>query len=122
MSTISIEGMTFHAFHGCLPEEMVTGNTFIVDVYLDTDTTKAEKSDDLNDTVNYSTVYETVKNEMIINSKLLEHVGRRILNAVKAEFPEIESAKVKVAKMNPPINGQVERVSVSLKLLRDYPM
>ena len=41
MSTITIEGMEFHAYHGCLPEEAITGNTFIVDVYLETDTCHA---------------------------------------------------------------------------------
>ncbi len=112
MSTITIEGMEFHAFHGCLPEEAITGNTFIIDVYLETDTSKAEKSDDLNDTVNYSTVYEIVNNEMAINSKLLEHVGRRILNSLQSKLPEIEYAEVKVSKKNPPIGGQVEHVSL----------
>ena len=104
--------MEFHAFHGCLPEEAITGNTFIVDVYLEADTSKAEKTDDLNDTVNYSTVYGIVKDEMTINSKLLEHVGRRILDSLQTKLPEIEFAEVKVAKKNPPIGGQVGHVSL----------
>lgn len=114
MSTISLEGMVFHSYHGCLPEEKVTGNTFIIDLYIDADTAKAEDTDDLNDTVNYSAAYAIVKKEMEQPSKLLEHVARRILDSLKAAIPAIENAKVKVSKLNPPVGGEVRSVSVSL--------
>jgi 7,8-dihydroneopterin aldolase/epimerase/oxygenase len=115
MATISITGMEFHAFHGCFKEEQVIGNTFIVDVSLETDTSLAEKSDVLKQTVNYAVVYSIVKNEMEINSKLIEHVGRRILNSILASFPQVVSIELRVAKLNPPIGGRVDRVSVTLK-------
>ena len=118
MSYISIEGMKFHAFHGCMKEEQVIGNTYVVDLYLEADTAKAEQSDDLADTTDYAEAFNIVKKEMEIPSKLLEHVGRRILEAIKKSFPEVESAELKVAKMNPPINGQAESVSVTL--IEDY--
>ena len=118
MSTIAIEGMTFRAYHGCMEEEQVIGNTFVVDLYLETDTEKAELSDDLNDTTDYAEAYNIVKREIEIPSKLLEHVGRRILDAVKGSFPEVESIELKVSKMNPPINGQADSVSVTL--MEDY--
>ena len=118
MSTIAIEGMTFRAYHGCMEEEQVIGNTFVVDLYLEADTEKAELSDDLNDTTDYAEAYNIVKREIEIPSKLLEHVGRRILDAVKGSFPEVESIELKVSKMNPPINGQADSVSVTL--MEDY--
>ena len=118
MATIAIEGMTFRAYHGCMEEEQVIGNTFVVDLYLESDTGKAEQSDDLSDTTDYAKAYNIVKREIEIPSKLLEHVGRRILDAIKKSFPEIESAELKVSKMNPPINGQAESVSVTL--IEDY--
>jgi len=118
MSTIAIEGMTFRAYHGCMEEEQVIGNTFVVDLYLEADTAKAEQSDDLKDTTDYAEAFNIVKKEMETPSKLLEHLGRRILDAVKKRFPEIESAELKVAKMNPPINGQADCVSVTL--IEDY--
>ena len=118
MSTIAIEGMTFRAYHGCMEEEQVIGNTFVVDLYLESDTEKAELSDDLNDTTDYAEAYNIVKREIEIPSKLLEHVGRRILDAVKGSFPEVESIELKVSKMNPPINGQADSVSVTL--MEDY--
>ncbi len=118
MSTIAIEGMTFRAYHGCMEEEQVIGNTFVVDLYLEADTEKAELSDDLNDTTDYAEAYNIVKREIEIPSKLLEHVGRRILDAVKGSFPEVASIELKVSKMNPPINGQADSVSVTL--MEDY--
>ena len=114
MSIIALEGMTFRAYHGCMKEEQVTGNMFRVDLYLDADTIKPEITDQLADTVDYSKAYKIVKEEMNIPSKLLEHVGRRILNAVKANFPAIDFAEVKVSKINPPVAGQTESVSVTI--------
>ncbi|MFA5417582.1 MAG: dihydroneopterin aldolase [Bacteroidales bacterium] len=114
-SIISIEGMEFFAYHGCFAEEQVIGTKFRVDLFLRVDTTLAEESDRLQDTVNYQAVYQFVKIEMRINSKLLEHVGRRILNRIKAEFPTVGSARVKICKLNPPLGGKMEFVSVELE-------
>lgn len=115
MSVISIEGMEFYAYHGCFAEEQLIGTWFVVDLFLETDTIKAETSDALHDTVNYLEVYQVVKREMAVNSKLLEHVGRRILTAVKESFPVVEHAKVKVRKMNPPLGGKMDFVSLTLE-------
>ena len=82
MSVIRIENMDFYAFHGCFAEEQKIGTHFRVDVALTTDTTKAQKSDDINHTVNYLEVYQVVKREMMIPSHLLEHVADRIGEAV----------------------------------------
>jgi len=114
MSTIAIENMEFHAFHGCFKEEQIIGNTFIVDVYIDTDTKEAELSDDLVHTINYANVYELVKKEMLIKSKLLEHVGKRIMDAIEQAYPQIDAIELKISKMNPPIGGKVESVSLTL--------
>ena len=114
MATIALEGMEFHAYHGCFAEEQVTGNTFFVDIYFDTDTSVAEDTDDLNETVNYAEVYEIIKAQMEIKSKLLENVGKRIIDAITKRFPEVETIELKVSKMNPPIGGKVDNVSVIL--------
>lgn len=114
MGTIAIEGMEFHAFHGCMEEEQVTGNTFIVDLYMEADTSKSEETDNLDDTVDYSRAFDIVKKEMETYSKLLEHIGRRIIQSIKNNFPEVEYIEVKIAKKSPPINGQADSVSVTL--------
>lgn len=88
------------------------GSKYIVNVTIDTDFAKAEQTDELGDTVDYVVVYNIVKEEMAIRSKLIEHVGRRIIDRLKKEFPGVKSAEVEVVKINPPMNGDVERVSV----------
>ena len=114
MSLISIEQMEFYAYHGCFQEEQIIGTRFLVDLYLETDTKKAEKTDELTDTVNYQEVYLLVKTEMEIKSKLLEHVGRRILDATIKNFPEVAFAKLKISKMNPPLGGKMQNVSLTM--------
>ena len=115
MSVISIEKMEFYAYHGCFEEERKIGTWFNVDLSMEVDTSKAEESDNLEDTVNYQEVYQVVKKEIMISSKLLENVARRILNAIQKEFPAVSYAWVKVKKMNPPLGGKMESVSVELE-------
>ena len=115
MAIISIEKMEFYSYHGCFEEERKIGTWFNVDLSMEVDTSKAEETDNLDDTVNYQAVYAVVKREMMISSKLLEHVARRILDAVKQEFPAVSYAWVKVKKMNPPLGGKMESVSVELE-------
>lgn len=114
MSVISIEGMEFFAYHGCFKEEQVIGTKFSIDLFLDVDTNTAEKSDKLEDTVNYQAVYLLVKQEMESKSNLLEHVGRRILEQIRMEFPEVEKTKLKIRKLNPPLGGKMDFVSLEL--------
>lgn len=107
--------MEFHAFHGVMEHENQLGNTFLVSIRMEINTEIAGKTDDLHDTLNYQSVYNVVKNEMIISSKLIEHIGQRILDSVFNKFPEIETLEVKLSKLNPPLGGKVESVSVELK-------
>ncbi|MCQ2119879.1 MAG: dihydroneopterin aldolase [Bacteroidales bacterium] len=102
---IELEGMEFHAFHGCLEQERREGNTFIVDFYAETDLSEAAESDDLKDTVDYGKVYDIVAREMAIPSNLLEHVASRILKAVEKEFEGFTYTRVRVSKKNPPVSG-----------------
>jgi 7,8-dihydroneopterin aldolase/epimerase/oxygenase len=115
MGIIEIEGMEFYAYHGHYAEEQIVGNRFLVDLTLVTDCEKAAKSDNLNDALNYLSVYMVIKEEMQIKSHLLEHVADRILNRLYIEFGQIEKAKVKISKFNPPMGGQIEKVSVTLE-------
>ena len=112
---ISVEGMEFFAYHGCFKEEQIIGTKFMVDVFLETDTGGAEFTDDLHKTVNYQAVYLIVKEVMAVKSRLLEHVGRRILDRIGQEFPQVTSCRVKVSKMNPPVGGKVGKVCVELR-------
>ena len=119
MAKISITGMEFHAYHGCYKEEQLIGNNFVVDIHIVANTAEAEIEDDLHKTINYTTVYNLVKKEMEKTSKLIETVTKRILDSVMASYPQIDSAEIKVSKLNPPIGGKVDRVSTSVKYVKD---
>lgn len=106
--------MLFFAHHGCFEAERVVGTRFCVNLSFDVDTAKAEHSDDITDTVSYLDVYQIVKTEMQIPSNLLEHVARRIANAVSREFPKISNIVVEIQKLNPPLGGEIGSACVKI--------
>ena len=114
MAKIKLENMEFHAFHGCLEHEQQLGNTFIVTVGMELDTSLAGATDELAHTLNYQLVYDVVKTQMEIPSKLIEHIGQRILEALFNEFPLLTGLELKLSKLNPPLGGKVDRVTIEL--------
>ena len=114
MAKIIIEGIKLYAHHGCMDEEAVVGGNYIVDVIIEANLDKPSKTDKLNDTIDYVTVYEIVKKEMAVRSKLIEHAAKRIHTRLKKKFLKSEKIEVRVTKLNPPITGEVEKVSVVL--------
>lgn len=118
MSLIHLEDMEFYAYHGCFREEQIAGNRFMVNLTLETNVEKASTTDDISDTLNYQTAYQLVRKEMAVKSHLLEHVGKRILDALFDTFGQLESARVKVSKMNPPMGGAMRCVSVEMERRR----
>jgi len=111
---ISINGMEFFAHHGCFAEERIVGTHFLVDLSMEYDTSKAEISDNLEETIDYQEVYQLVKKEMEISSNLLEHVGRRIINSIENNFPQIGLIELEICKLNPPLGGKMHSVSIQL--------
>lgn len=115
MGIIQIEGMEFYAYHGCFEEEQIIGTNFLADISLETDFTLASQTDDLAGTIDYVKVYDLLKEEMKIKSKLLEHLANRIIDRIKSNFPSVATVEIKLAKLNPPIRGKVRQVSVTCK-------
>jgi 7,8-dihydroneopterin aldolase/epimerase/oxygenase len=119
MGKIILEGMEFFAYHGCFREEQLIGTKFTVDLAIEADTTSAENSDHLADTLNYVSVYQLVKTEMEQKSNLLEHVARRIILAVTSNFPDVSGIEMKISKQNPPVGGKMKQVSFAKNWKRD---
>ena len=115
MGMIEIEGMEFYAYHGHFAAEQVVGNRFIVHLTLITDCSEAAKSDNLEDALDYQSAYKIVNEEMQVKSHLLEHVAGRILDRFGREYSTIEKVKIKISKLNPPMGGEIEKVSVTLE-------
>ena len=120
MGIIKVENIRIYAYHGCLLEEGKIGSDYRVDIKVKANLETSAKSDELADTVDYVHLNKIVKEEMAIRSKLLEHVAERILNRVLNEILTVQTADVSVSKMNPPIGGNVEKVTVTLQKKRKH--
>ena len=119
MSKIILEKMQFYAYHGCFAEEQLVGTNYEVTLAIEVDTTKASKTDALENALNYQEIFTVVKTEMGINSKLIEHVGQRIVDRLLNTFPQIQEIELSLSKLNPPLGGQIERVSIEIKERRE---
>ncbi|MFN5621450.1 MAG: dihydroneopterin aldolase [Flavobacteriales bacterium] len=115
MSRITINNMRMHAYHGCWEEEAIIGGDYIVDVALELDFSAAAIGDDLSQTADYVLVREIVYREMAVRAKLIETVAHRINDALKGARPMVDSVGVRITKVNAPMGGQVESVSVEVK-------
>ena len=111
---IELEGMEFKAYHGCLEQEKVRGNLFVVDFEGDLDLSAAAESDNLRDTLNYAEIYDIVAEEMSIPSELLENVAGRILKAIVKAYPQLIRFSVRVSKKRPPVEGVAQWSRVTL--------
>lgn len=111
---ILLENMRFFARHGVFGQERQIGNWFEVSLKIKVDFAQAIETDDVKDTLNYADVYDVIAAEMNISSNLLEHVAGRIMNALREKFPKIEEIELRLSKLHPPVNGEVEKASVIL--------
>ena len=111
-------GRRLRPHHGVGRQETLVGNEFVVSLRLKVDIEHAMQSDDVTDTVSYAEVYETVKKEMEIPSKLLEHVGGRIVKRLFGDFPPIEDIELKLSKRNPPMGADIEAAGIEIHTSR----
>ncbi|MEZ7901586.1 MAG: dihydroneopterin aldolase [Urechidicola sp.] len=115
MNKVSVIGIKTYAYHGCLEEEAKIGNEYIIDVELTTDFKESAMKDELSKTIDYVIVNRIVEEEMAIRSKLIETVGYRILERLKLEDFTLYNTVITIKKINPPINGNVDYVSITVE-------
>lgn len=114
MGKIALEGIEFFAYHGYYEEERKIGNKYEVNIEVSTDLTLAANDDTLSGTVNYEVLYKIIQDEMMIPSKMLEHVGKRIVSKIMNEFEQIHSATIEISKFNPPVKGVCRKAKVTM--------
>lgn len=114
MGIIKVKNIRLYAYHGCLEEEAKIGSDYRVDLEVVADLKASSFSDQLKDTVDYVHLNRVVKEEMAVRSALLEHVAQRIIHRIFEELSMVVKARVAVSKINPPIGGDVEQVTVEL--------
>jgi len=118
MGTIKLKNIRTFSFHGCLEEEGKIGSDYSVDLEIKTDLRKSSASDNLEDTVDYVFLNRIITEEMAIRSKLLEHVAHRMIARVFKEIPAVSRIILAVSKINPPIGGDVEAVTIEMEEYR----
>ncbi len=114
MGKIKVENIRVHANHGCLKEETAIGSDYRVDLEVKADLKTSAKTDELKDTVDYVFLNKVVREEMAKPSKLLETVAQRIIDRILNEDKLVLKVIVSVSKINPPIGGDVEMVTIKL--------
>lgn len=118
-SFIYINDLRFHAFHGVMPQERLTGNDYSVDIRIGYDVAKAMISDDVDDTVSYAEINKIVCQEMSVPSQLVERVAYRIADRISRRFPTVSSINIKVTKLNPPFGADCKGAGIELHLIND---
>ncbi|MEP2936542.1 MAG: dihydroneopterin aldolase [Gilvibacter sp.] len=114
VGTICLKDVRVYAHHGCLREEELVGSDYLVQLSVQADLEASCQSDNLDETVDYVALNSIIKEEMAIRAKLLETVAKRINDRVLREHALVTAVSVSVAKMNPPIGGDVHLVEVQL--------
>lgn len=113
-SHIFLENVRFYAYHGVAPQETLVGNEFTISLQLKVDFGRAAETDEVTDTVSYADVYEVLKEEMAVPSKLLEHVCGRIVRRLFHDFSEIEEVSIRLGKRNPPMGADIDTAGVEM--------
>ena len=116
MSVIVLDDVRLYAYHGVMEQEDRVGGWFSVSLRVHCDISKAMETDCVADTVSYADLLETVKREMDIPSKLLEHVAGRICKSVMKNFPQVKKTELRLMKLNPPMGADCAGAGVEMSI------
>ena len=112
---IYLNDMVFYGYHGVQPEERKLGQRFIVNIIVETDSELDIKIHQLEDTVDYTKIYEEIRHTMEKKQfLLLEDCANEILESLVKSFSKIVAAVVKIKKPSVPINGSLGSVEIEM--------
>jgi dihydroneopterin aldolase len=119
MDKIYLKNIKIYAYHGCMEEEKKIGSDYLVNLIVHADLSLSCESDELKDTVDYVALLDIVKSQMKMRANLLENVADRVVNKIISKFPSVKKAVVKISKLNPPINGNIDEVVIRREKKRE---
>ena len=118
MAFIKINKIRTYSFIGCMDEEKKIGSEYETNIEINFMCAFEELNDNLKETVDYVTVSKVVNDEMTNVCNLLEtviyRIGKKLLNI----DDKVSSVVVEIKKMNPPIEGVAQFVSVKEEFKR----
>ena len=118
---IRLKDITVFGFYGVSPAEREVGQKIQIDLDIHCDLSAACRSDSLQDTINYESVYGKVM-EVVGSDKryrLLESLGDEILASIIEAFP-VSRVEIRLRKLNLPFPNNLSHVEVFLA--RDAPV
>ncbi|MCX8010771.1 MAG: dihydroneopterin aldolase [Ignavibacteria bacterium] len=119
-NSLIIKNAVFYAYHGVFSEEQNLGRKFEVDAERFFDFSKAVETDKLENTINYTIVYNMI-HEFLIKNKyyLIEKIAVLLARKILEQFKQVEKVAVRVRKCNPPVGGLIDSVEAKVELSRD---
>ena len=116
---IHLNNMVFYGFHGIYPEERKLGQRFNVSLSIYTDDNLDSKIKDLKDTVDYTKIYEEVKQIMEVQQfDILEDCANTIIINILKSFDLVIGLKVMIEKPGVPMNAALNYVGVEMERFR----
>jgi 7,8-dihydroneopterin aldolase/epimerase/oxygenase len=112
---VFVTGLSLHAYHGVMQHEGRVGQTFSLDLVLDTDLMEASRSDKLADTVGYDQVVEIASKAFSAHRyRLVEAAAGAVAAALLDRFPRVARVRVTVHKPHAPIAATFADVGVTI--------
>lgn len=111
---IFLRDVKFHTAIGVFDFERLVGNDFILNLWVEIDTTVEMENDQLEGTLNYADLYDICNKEMSRGCQLIETVCLRIASKIKSAYPDVKSGEIEIIKVAPPIKGMQGSAGVSL--------
>lgn len=112
-----LSGIEFYAFGGVSDAEKEIGQRYRVHVELTLDLSSPAETDDIRSAVDYGKVFASVVSTARGKTfNLIESLAGRIADRLLSQYP-VESVRVRVEKLLPPIDGVV--ASAGVEVTRD---
>lgn len=113
--TIRVDQIKVYAYIGVYHEEKILGSYFVIDIEVKVDLSESELlTDELAATYNYEYIANIVQDEMKIACALLEKKSIEIAQRIKDSDTRLKSVKIKLSKLQPPLQGEIGSTSVEI--------
>jgi 7,8-dihydroneopterin aldolase/epimerase/oxygenase len=119
---IQIDSLELHGFHGWHQHEGQFGQHFLVDIEMETDIEAAARTDQLVDALDYGAVIAATRR--LFSEKryhMLEAVAVAVARGLLAEFAKVETVRIRVKKLAPPVPERLAFAAVEVLLARSDP-
>lgn len=112
---ITVKGIRGFGYHGVFEDEAKNGQDFFVDLDITLDLSKASRSDQLADTIDYGAITNLVVSEITGERvQLIEMLAGRIADRILTLHPQIAKIAVTVHKPQAPVASEVADISVTI--------